>query len=62
MLIKQETLFRRGKGTHGELLCFMAHSLQFYGDRIHFWLSLANHSDSASFLVVRALLNQDGCQ
>ena len=25
-------------------------------------LSLANHSDSESFLVVRALLSQDGCQ
>ena len=25
-------------------------------------LSLANHSDSASFLVVHALFNLDGCQ
>ena len=25
-------------------------------------LSLANHSDSESFLVVHALINQDGCQ
>ena len=25
-------------------------------------LSLANHSDSESFLVVHALLSQDGCQ
>ena len=25
-------------------------------------LSLTNHSDSESFLVVRALLSQDGCQ
>ena len=25
-------------------------------------LSLANHSDSESFLVVRTLFNQDGCQ
>ena len=25
-------------------------------------LSLANHSDSESFLVVRALFSQDGCQ
>jgi len=25
-------------------------------------LSLANHSDSESFLVVQALLSQDGCQ
>ena len=27
-----------------------------------FRLSLANHSDSESFLVVRALFSQDGCQ
>ena len=26
------------------------------------WLSLGNHSDSESFLVVRALFSQDGCQ
>ena len=26
------------------------------------WLSLANHSDSESFLVVQGLLSQDGCQ
>ena len=26
------------------------------------WLSLANHSDSESFLVVHALFSQDGCQ
>ena len=26
------------------------------------WLSLANHSDSESFLVVKALFSQDGCQ
>ena len=27
-----------------------------------FGLSLANHSDSESFLVVQALFSQDGCQ
>ena len=26
------------------------------------WLSFGNHSDSESFLVVHALLNQDECQ
>ena len=26
------------------------------------WLSLANHSDSESLLVVHALFSQDGCQ
>ena len=40
----------------------MACSLGFYGDGISFWVALANHSDSESFLVVQALLSQDGCQ
>ena len=40
----------------------MAGSLGFYGDGISFRLSLANHSDSESFLVVHALFSQDGCQ
>ena len=40
----------------------MARSLGFYGDGISFGLSLANHSDSESFLVVHALFSQDGCQ
>ena len=40
----------------------MAGSLGFYGDGISFQLSLANHSDSESFLVVHALFSQDGCQ
>ena len=39
----------------------MAHSLGFYGDGISFWVSLANHSKSESFLVAHALLSQDGC-
>ena len=34
----------------------------FYGDGISFRLSLANHSDSESFLVVHALFSQDRCQ
>ena len=34
----------------------------FYGDGISFWLSLVNHSDSGSFVVTQALLNQDGFQ
>ena len=38
----------------------MAHSLRFYDDGIS--LSLANHSNSESFLVVHALFSQDGCQ
>ena len=40
----------------------MACSLRFYGDGISFRLSLANHSDSESFLVVHTLFSQDGCQ
>ena len=35
---------------------------QFYGDGFVSRLFLANHSDSGSFLVVHALLSQDGCQ
>ena len=34
----------------------------FYGDGISFRLSLANHSDSESFLFVHALFSQDGWQ
>ena len=45
------------------MLCHMARSLGFYGDGISFaGLSLADHSDSGSFLVVHALLSQDGFQ
>ena len=40
----------------------MACSLGFYDHGISFRVSLANHSDSESFLVVHALINQDGCQ
>ena len=38
----------------------MAHSFGLYGDGIHFWLFVANHSDLESFLVVHTLLQQDG--
>ena len=51
-----------GKGNPGEELCHMACSLWFYGDGNSFWVVLANHSDSESFLVVQALFSQDGCQ
>ena len=41
----------------------MACSLGFYGDGgLVSGLSLANHSDSESFLVVHTLFSQDGCQ
>ena len=39
-----------GWGNPGELLCQVARSLGFYGDGIVSGLSLANHSDSGSFL------------
>lgn len=64
VLTKQETLLGRGtagRGNPGELLCLVTHGLEFPGDEISFWLSLADHSDSGFFLVVHALLKQDGC-
>ena len=64
VLTKQETLLGRGaagRGNRGGLLCHVTHSLGFSGDEMSFWLSLASHSDSGSFLVVHALLKQDGC-
>ena len=47
------------KGTQEELLCHMAHSIRFYDNGLVSRLSLANYSDSGSFLVVQALLSQD---
>ena len=38
----------------GRLLCPIARGFRFYDDRVSFQLSLANHSDSLSFLVARA--------
>ena len=51
-----------GYGDPGELVCLVAHSLGFYMMGLFSVLSLANHSDSGSFLVGYALLNQDGFQ
>ena len=70
MLTEQETLLGRGVpgpragglGNSGELLCHVAYSLRFYGDGLVSRLSLANHSDSGSFVVAQALFSQDGCQ
>lgn len=48
------------KGNPGGLLCLMAHSLRFYGGvGLVSGLSLTNHPDSQSFLVVPTLLCQD---
>ena len=40
----------------------LPHGLGFTVMGLVSWLSLANHSDSESFLVVNALFSQDGCQ
>ena len=50
------------EGKPGELLCHVARSLGVVVMGLVSGLSLANHSDSGSFLVVPALLGQDGCQ
>ena len=71
MLTKQETLLEEGSraessrwggGNTGDPLCCVAPSLGFYGAGLVSGLSLANHSDSESFLVAHTPLNQDGCQ
>ena len=70
MLTKQEILL--GKGTWVESSrvreprrTALPHGLQSQGFMVMVLvsgLSLANHSDSESFLVVHALFSQDGCQ
>ena len=66
MLTKQEILLGKGTGVESNrvrepripalpVLGFMVMGLVS-------GLSLANHSDSESFLVVHALFSQDGCQ
>ena len=67
MLTKQEILL--GKGTRGESSrvreprrTALRGSQSFMVMRLVSGLSLANHSDSESFLVVHALFSQDGCQ
>ena len=70
MLTKQEILL--GKGTQVESSrgreprgTALSHGLQSRGFTVMglvSGLSLANHSDSESFLVVHTLFSQDGCQ
>ena len=68
MLTKQETLLGRGtQAEHrdenpGGLLCLMVCSLRPMVIGLVSGLSLANQSDSGSFLVVHALLSQDDFQ
>ena len=68
VLTKQETLLERapgwragGQGNPGELLCRVARSLGFMVMGLVSGWSLANHSNSESFLVAHASLSQDGC-
>ena len=67
VLTKQEILL--GKGTWVESSrvreprkTALPHGLGFMVMGLVSGLSLANHSDSESFLVVHALFSQDGCQ
>ena len=68
VLTKQEILLesapgRRagGWGDPGELLCSLAADSGFMGMGLVSGWSLANHSNSESFLVAHAWLSQDGC-
>ena len=62
MLIKQQTLFRRCMGTQENCSAVWLTVSSFMVIGFISGLSLADLSDSASFLVVHALFNQDGCQ
>ena len=69
MLTKQEILLERapggeqqGKGTQENSSVTWLAVSGFMVMGLVSGLSLANHSDSESFLVVHALFSQDGCQ
>ena len=69
MLTKQETLLGRGAWAESRWVrdprrtaLHVARSLRFMVMGLVSGLSLANHSDSGSFLVARASLSQDGFQ
>ena len=70
MLTKQETLLGRGtpggeqegQGIQEDSSAMWLTVPGFMVMGLVFGLSLANHSDSESFLVVHALFSQDGCQ
>ena len=70
MLTKQGILLEKGTWAEssrvrdpGAMLCHMAHSpTRFMLMELVSRLSLANHPDSESFLVVHTLFSQDGCQ
>ena len=65
VLTKQEILLgkggeQKGKGTQENSVTWLAVSGFMVMGLVSGW-SLANHSDSESFLVVHASLSQDGC-
>ena len=65
VLTKQENLLRKGTRVENSRVreprrTALPH-LRFYGDGLVSGWSLANHSNSESFLVVHASLSQDGC-
>ena len=64
MLTKQEILLgkQEGKGTQENCSAAWLAVSGFMVMGLVSALSLANHSDSESFLVVHALFSQDGCQ
>ena len=70
MLTKQEILLGKGARVESRRVreprrTALSHGLQsqvFTAMGLVSQLSLANHSDSESFLVVHALFSQDGCQ
>ena len=62
MLTKQEILLGKGKGTQENSSATWLAASGFMEMGLVSGLSLANHSDSESFLVVHTLFSQDGCQ
>ena len=67
MLTKQEILLRKGTQVESSRVreprrTDLPHGSGFMVMGLVAWLSLANHSDSESFLVVHTLFSQDGCQ
>ena len=67
MLTKQEILLRKGTQVESSRVgeprrTDLPHGLGFMVMGLVSGLSLANHSDSESFLVVHTLFSQDGCQ
>ena len=60
MLTKQEILLGKGTQEKSSVTWLAVSGFMVMG--LVSGLSLANHSDSESFLVVQALFSQDGCQ